>query len=225
MTPDQIKQITDAIKQGQNVTIIVIIVLILADAFFRAYMAKKGENRAAIEDGKSIKYWEEKGKNFATKEDIGEITRAVEGVRTELASKAHFGKLRYEREMHVYTELWKNLCETEKIIRSLRPVMDTSLAEGETRKGRILKRAEGVEKCYNDLQDSIYQNRPFYPLEIWRGLVDLLGLFRFELMDSATVEEVKGLEYWDSALKNSDAMTKQIEKVCEAIRDRLAKFD
>jgi hypothetical protein len=52
-------------------------------------------------------YLGKKGQNLATKEDIEGITRIQEAIKSELAMRSHFGRLRYEREMTDYHEVGK----------------------------------------------------------------------------------------------------------------------
>lgn len=50
-----------------------------------AYAAKKGENRADIEDAGKIAYEQEHGKNLATKDDIDNIIKELEKVKAEVS--------------------------------------------------------------------------------------------------------------------------------------------
>ena len=69
-----------------------------------------------------VAYLNEKGKNAATKEDVGRITAEIETakshfterlehVRAELSSRVHFGKVRYEHELKVFQAVWPILCD------------------------------------------------------------------------------------------------------------------
>lgn len=80
-------------------------------------------------------YSSEKGKNLATKEDIGEITRKIEAVkldharhletaRAELSSQINTHGFRYEKEYQVLSELSALLVDVRDASLNLRPIMD-----------------------------------------------------------------------------------------------------
>ena len=68
---------------------ILIIVLLIIGEFASLYLSgtakKLGENNADILQNRMKEYESEKGKNLATKEDIAEITKKVEDVKTEIS--------------------------------------------------------------------------------------------------------------------------------------------
>src|SRR5574341_2266116 len=70
------------------------------------------------------KYFEEKGKNLATKEDIEEITRKVEAVRAEYAQLSHVHRLTFEKEFEILDGLWKALVDLGSATQGLRPILD-----------------------------------------------------------------------------------------------------
>jgi len=182
-------------------------------------------------------YLREKGKNIATKEDIGEITTQVEKakseyseqlekLKSELAQKSHLSRIRYEREMKVFEDVWPRLHTLRTAVLSLRPVMDTVLAVGETEDGRKEERGTAFFEAYRELALAVEENRPFYPEEVWKELRELLQLTWVEAVDYRLSDQKRDWEkYWDKALENAKAIQEQVEKICEAIRDRLAKFD
>ncbi|MEG1401259.1 hypothetical protein [Bacteroides sp.] len=53
----------------------------------KAYESEKGKNLATKEDARDTSYEQEKGKNFATKDDIGQITKMVESIKSEISVK------------------------------------------------------------------------------------------------------------------------------------------
>jgi len=223
MTPDELKNYVDAaIKQRDSFTLAYFIVVPII-SIFGSFL---------------VTYLKEKGKNAATKEDIGRITTEIEAskshfterlehLRAELNSRAHYGKVRYEREMKVFEEVWPNLCALRETVLSLRPVMDSSLKEGETEESRKKQRAERFMDAYMALAKTVEHSRPFYPPSIWIELRTLLDLSWGEAVDFRFSDD-RGRgrgDYWDKAMANSKAINEQVDKTCEAIRSRLTAFD
>ena len=71
MTPEEIRQVVDALADKQSATMLYYIVLLIV-AGVASYLGS---------------YLSTKGKNLATKEDIDELTRTVEKVKTEYAKQ------------------------------------------------------------------------------------------------------------------------------------------
>ncbi len=95
-------------------------VLFFIGLFFR-YVRNRVDNLATIADQLETSYLGEKGKNLATKEDIGEITRAVETVKGEFTTRHEELKAalsarnslrlaaaekRLDKHQEIYTRLW-----------------------------------------------------------------------------------------------------------------------
>jgi hypothetical protein len=150
----------------------------------------------------------------------------VARIKSAIENKQHFSRVRYEREMKVFEEIWPKLCELQEAVLSLRPVMDTSLQEGETKDSRKLKRAESFSTAFVNFRMAIKHSRPFYPPVIWDELGILLKLCWGEATEfSVYSDERKPHDYWEKAMDNAQAINEQIDKTCEAIRTRLSKFD
>lgn len=68
-------------------TILLILVLLmqLCLLWLGAFSKRKGENAADIDDNREKYYEAEKGKNLATKEDIGQITKSIETIKNEIS--------------------------------------------------------------------------------------------------------------------------------------------
>jgi hypothetical protein len=210
MTPEQLQQYVDAALKQRDLFNIVFypltIVLSIGGAWF-------------------ISYFREKGKNLATKEDISEITRKVESIKADFAAKQHFSQIRYEREMKVFEEIWPKLCDLQSAALSLRPVWDNSPPEGQTVESRKQERPANFQAALQSYLMTINHNRPFYPPTIWEELQALLKLCWGEAVEFSTLTPRDDREYWKKAMDNAEAINKQIDKTCEAIRNRLSKFD
>jgi len=150
----------------------------------------------------------------------------VTRIKSVIENKQHFNRVRYEREMKVFEEIWPKLCELQEAVLDLRPVMDCSPQEGETIESRKLKRAEKFTIAFTDFRTAIKHNRPFYPPIIWDELGKVLQLCWGEATEfSVYANERKPRDYWGKAMDNAKAINEQIDKTCEAIRTRLSKFD
>ena len=102
-------------------------------------------------------YTKKKGENLATREDIHEITRQIESVKTEYAkeleglkselnAKFHAHTVRFQKEFQVYEQIWKALLELRNATLKLRPAGDF-FDPNETEEERKQKRLERFGKC------------------------------------------------------------------------------
>jgi len=200
-------------------TSVITIVMGFVGAFLGAYIKRKGENVATKEDIGEITTVVEESKSFYTKE--------LEHLKNDLAMKRHFSGVRYEHEIEIYEMLWSELCKLAEAVLSLRPAFDSSLKLGETEDARKQERLQKFYDAFQSLRIVVLHNRPFYPETIWNDVRDL-----FHLCNSETVSYQYGksdgkdwYNYWNEGTENSKKIETQVNKICEAIRFRLAKFD
>ncbi|HVU28495.1 MAG TPA: hypothetical protein VHG71_12265 [Verrucomicrobiae bacterium] len=162
-------------------------------------------------------YFRKKGENFATKEDIARITRTQEEIKTELANRSHFSRVRYEREMEIYREVWKAIYQF--YLESLAAFgWGKNLTDGVKKLSR-----ESWQQSHSQLSNIIDQNKPFYSDEV-----------RVELSEFSTLAFWLATELKQDVLKHEDIQKRseiamkvkgQYEKVESAIRKRLEQFD
>lgn len=177
-------------------------------------------------------YLAEKGKNLASKQDIEELTRKVEGIRSqyltelerlrfdlERASLMH--RARYETEFRVYEEIWQNLVPVQRAVASLRPMFDYADPK-ETDAERRTRRLNMFGEAFNALQTAIWKGKPFYSAEVHRELQELSRLLHSEAVDYQYGDAHRDEDYWRTAKQNAEAIGKQVDLVCEAIRARLS---
>ena len=184
------------------------------------------------------KYFEEKGKNLATKEDIGAITDEVEKVKTqyskdieilksELLRQSHSHKVRYEYEFKILTEIWDALIYLRNKTLNLRPVFDQH-TPGESENERKAIRLKEFSEAYTGLIDKVEKNKPFYPSSIHSKLIELTTLLRQEAIDFRYLSPNSNTDfsfdpkYWEKAMSNSEIIIDSIEEICEVIRERVA---
>jgi len=221
MNSTELKQYVDAaIEQHDNLNLEYLIIAAII-MFFGGFL---------------IAYIREKGKNTATKEDVGRITTEIESsksyftermehLRTDLSSRAHFGKVRYEREMRIYEAIWPKLIELRVAVLSLRPAMDRSLGPDETAESRKEQRSQRFALAHDEFRKAMEHNRPFYPPEIWKELLEVMNLCWGEAVYYGVFDPRQDREYWTKAMDNAKAINDQIDKTCEVIRSRLTAFD
>lgn len=221
MTPDQVKLYTDAIVGRHDVWMLsTAIVTILLSALA----------------GWIVSYLREKAKNFATRADIAKITSEVERVKlgfaqelehtkAELLVRGHFDKFRYDREMKVYEDIWPRISALRFAVLALRPtgihLVDAAEPEGD-RKKRLTQQYLEKMKAFVEATE---HNRPFYPPEVWEDIDPLARLCNAEGGQYMLMTPGDDPGYWQRAIDNAQQINTRVEKICEAIRNRLNKFD
>lgn len=169
-------------------------------------------------------YFEEKGRNLATKEDIKDITSKIESVRTEYAKQLHVYQLTFGKEFEVLREVWQKLIDLRRATQGLRPLMDY-FDPNEPEEERKRNRLKMFFDSYHAFADAVEKNQPFYPRDIYASLREI-SLITYDEADEYRVRdsEKRPLDdkYWENALTNQEAILKAVDDVCELIRNRVA---
>ena len=163
-------------------------------------------------------YLGQKGKDFATKEDIAKITRIQEEIRTELANRSHFSRVRDEREMEIYREAWKAVHQFY-----LESVSAFGWEKNVTANSKTELTKESWQQSSTQLARIIQKNKPFYSDEIW---IELSKFSEFAFL--LAVEYQQPVPTQEQVLPRSDMATQakqQYQQVESAIRKRLEQFD
>lgn len=185
-----------------------------------------------------ISYSKEKGKNLATKEDIGEITAKVEAVRLENAQKLeslksslthriNLNSFRYEQEFTILQELTEKLVAVRDTARSLRPVMD-SYDPKESEEERKTRRLNIYSESARDLYKVAEIRQPFYPEEIYKLIKELEKVswseaIRYRHHDP---DDPKRFDtYWKEAEENSEKIAGLSQGTIDAIRRRVVSWE
>ncbi len=168
-------------------------------------------------------YFNEKGKNLATKEDIAEITDKIEAVRAGYARQSHIQSLAFEKEFSILSEVWGKLVDLRNATLGLRPVYD-HINPDEAEEERKTKRLERFVDSYNTLISVVEKNRPFYAKQIYKALLDIINVAvnekeEYEIRDPE--RRPRDAKYWERAQNNQDKIVATIDKVSELIRDSL----
>lgn len=194
-------------------------------------------------------YASEKGKNLATKEDVGEITQKIEDVkheyarkmqelqhdyaqklesaRAELSAQLSTHGFRYEKEYEVLSELTSNLVDVRDTSVSLRPALDfrdPDKSDEDIKRDRLTRFSEALKSLYIVRE----RKRPFYSEEIYQAILAIEKKSRRESLEYQHKDPEEGknfLDYWDSAEKNQEQIIELAEVAMQKIRDRVTKWD
>jgi vacuolar-type H+-ATPase subunit I/STV1 len=143
------------------------------------------------------KYFEEKAKNLANKQDLADLTHAVkkveaefneklesikaehqkelEGYKARLEQAKHISRVQFEKEFLIYGEIWEKLTLTLQQAVRLRVRMEQVKANEtvEDKQDRKNRKISSFIVPYNDFCDCINKNKPFYHPEVYTKLTHL----------------------------------------------------
>jgi hypothetical protein len=180
-------------------------------------------------------YLVEKGKNLASKEDIEELTRKVEGIkaqhslelerlRSELGRASLIHKAQYETEFRAYKEIWPRLVDVQRAAAALRPIWDYTDPK-ESPEERRRRRSQEFGEAFNALQNAVWKRKPFYSAAVHRELQELTHLAHGEAIDYQHGDPNRDDNYWPDTIKNMEAISAKVDMICEAIRQRVSASD
>ena len=184
---------------------------------------------AGFVSGFLLNYFQEKGKNLATKEDIEDITRKVESVRGAINTRFQVSRFRYENEYKILTELTEKAVNLSKAIERLRPILNTGKPVGDDQKA---KEKENKIKLYYEAMRALHEiadkKKPFFPAQIHEDLVQLRRLcfkegFMYQHYDPNPNYDP---DYWDDAQKNMKKIYDFMDKtLMKGIRRRIEQWE
>ncbi len=143
----------------------------------------------------------------------------IEHLRSKLLRATHVHRVQFEKEFEAYRDIWGHLVEVRIAVLSLRPVLD-HVDPSEPEAERQVRRLKAFGEAFDPFSQAMEKNRPFYDHLVWTELRSLLSMFHGEAVDYQ-YKERKHSEYWREATKNREAISEQIDRVCEAIRERI----
>ncbi|MCU8430612.1 hypothetical protein OC522_21035 [Vibrio vulnificus] len=181
-------------------------------------------------------YSNEKGKNIATKEDIGDITQKIEDVKIDYATQLEKTKAalmsristhsyRFEKEYEVLSQLTECLVELRSATLQLRPIfdqIDPSESEDE-RKNKRLDRFYEARKALFQVRET---KRPFFTEDIYQSILEIDKTAHHESIDYElrSPNDIKR-DYWEDAEKNQKVMSQSVEQAMAKIRERVRSWD
>jgi hypothetical protein len=166
----------------------------------------------------------EKGKNLATKEDIQEITRRVESVRSAFERGTHVHRVQFETEFAALTEIWKRVTIFRATIAPLHPrglILRDPSADPE----EVLTRDFGVfVRALNELTVAVDEKSPFYPENIHADLEHLLRIGNAEMASTATRHTMNDPNYERYGAERITQVVDLCKVIATKIRERIASL-
>lgn len=151
-------------------------------------------------------------------QQVGEVTL----LKGELARATSVRQFQFEAELRTYEEVWASLVDVQAATESLRPMVEPIQIRDEgIRDARDRKRLADFAGVFNGFTRFVQQRRPFFPPPIYLELQRLMQLAHGDAIDVAHIREHQNPDYWMSARENAEAITRQVDRICEVIRDRI----
>jgi hypothetical protein len=167
-------------------------------------------------------YASEKGKNYATKQDVATIESQIEAIRTSGQAHQLINRTQYELELAAYRDVWESLLPVHTTVRALRASFLPITVGPEAEQQAKAARHDALVSAYNAFSLAVWRHRPFYPQVVFDDLIELLRLVHVEAIEHRVFDPDKQEDYWERAEANVKLIDAQVEKVCETIRDRLS---
>lgn len=169
-------------QAGLTTTVIMVLIWIL-----RKYWSSYLEQSALQNFVERNAYLAEKGKQAATKEDIEQITRQIESVKTEhlsllellkleLSKKGTIHRLRMEKEFETLTLAWDALANLQFATEQLFPSGLQPRLEGDQRLNQVEERANAFYQAHNACRNAIHKNKPFFPDDLDKVVFKILHI-------------------------------------------------
>ena len=167
-------------------------------------------------------YFSEKGKNLATKEDIGKITTKIEEVKAALGSRLHIHQVRYEHEFKILLELSQKLVAARDAAQGLRPESGYGdINEPDEKKARMKRYFDASREFYIFMEGT----QPFFPEGIYDTIKAFNNVAWKEFVQFKNRSPNEGPDYWDNALMNGAEIGDLASHVLLQIRDRARRWE
>ncbi len=142
--------------------------------------------------------------------------------RADAARVGSVTQFQFEAELRVFEELWANLVDVQASAESLRPGGEpVQLRDESIREARDRKRLADFAVVFNGFTRLVQQRRPFFPPTVYHELQQLMQLAHGEAIELAHMREHQNPDYWYAARENAEALSGQVDRICEVLRDRM----
>jgi hypothetical protein len=172
----------------------------------------------------SRSYSSRKGENLATKEDVEEITRKIETVKSSVDRVTHASKLQFELELKIYAEIWEHLVQLNTAALELPLTHRGELGDADPKSTAFQsvreQAAQKVAKAYQPFVLSVDRHRPFYAPVVYDALNDLIEIMT-QVSERQRDDSTDADLYWGRVEADLITARHQIDAVCEAIRRRI----
>lgn len=180
----------------------------------------------ALVGGTLHSYFKKKGENLATRQDVEEITRKIEAVKTDFEQRLKINSFRYEKEFVVLVELNEAVFKFRDFAKEYGTIaLDYKKSNVS---GEKYKFQHDYMESYAMLHDIAERYRPFYSEKIYNLIVELEGVAKScatcaILTSTASVERQD--EFWDKAEAASKTVVKKSEEIVVEIRARVREWE
>ena len=169
------------------------------------------------------KYLDEKAKNFATKEDVENITAKIEIIKAGVGSQQYIHQFRYQNEFNIFLDLSEKLVSLKDTVLALRPEVDYLDFKNleEERKKRLKEFGEAALPFIR-----FYESRkPFYTDEIYINIKKLIGLIKKEVIQYKYDDKDDHKKYWEAAALNARGIVDLTDVIQDQIRTRVKYWE
>lgn len=164
-------------------------------------------------------FFNEKSKNLATRQDIEDITKKVEQVKTDYINQSYAWKKFFDFELENIKNVWNACWELQSSARSLRPILDELPMDKEKEKELFWERYREYIKKKNSYIDMVIKNQPFIPPEIYSLSAEVKKLAITLEVDFKICLQYDQNPKWDTILETNKKLDLIIDDLNEQIRN------
>ena len=190
-------------------------------------------------------YFKEKGKNIATKEDIGKITTEIEKVKHEYSSKLESVKsvlsarlfthqVRYQNEFNMLVRLSEKLYKFNTVWSKFEIIVELNKLDV-NKAASANQAAKEMLTVMGALMEEYEAYKPFYPQKIYKSVSELhtLGWTKLilqahkEKLIESSMQSKTIVDIVKNNIQSPDAedISKTIERIYAAIRERVEYWE
>jgi len=170
-------------------------------------------------------YFRKKGEHLATKEDIEEITRKIETVKTELGQRLRINSFRYEKEFAVLVDINKAIFEFRELATQYGRMIETAWSRGNSTAPKSEFHDLYIKKS-EELRYMAEAYRPFYPEDVYDMIIDFdreCSACANHALKTSTPPEFN--EHWDLARISAKTIVEKADQIVHAIRKRIKLWE
>lgn len=153
-----------------------------------------------------------------------QLNEANQKLQTSLDRGLHVHKLQFEREFHIYQEIWKTLVPLRKATVSLR-LSVSQVDSNEADEDQIGRKIAEFNNAFKQFVNTVDCNEPFYTPEVSENLNGIVALCMDEGLEyrRAIEQAQQGVfaeNYWEAARENNQKLLSLMSETCKTIRIR-----
>ncbi len=153
----------------------------------------------------------------------GDLERQHRLLQGEIEKTIFVTRVHFETEFRALAEIWRHAARVRATMSNLRPSFDW-LGPNETKQERLSQRLKDFDGALGGLVDSVDQQSPFYPEEIYAALEKLILNAKREGSDAALPFEAFEPGWYMRGKTNFTEFCVMAEEVSRLIRERIAKL-